>query len=60
MYNKLIINVDLKMDVEFFFKKNLNILYLRGRFGIIFFYLPRFYYLKLNLGNELNFLFLDK
>jgi hypothetical protein len=22
--------------------------------------LPRFYYLKLNLGNELNFLFLDK
>src|SRR6185295_2886285 len=60
MSKKLVLfNYLIKIKLDFFLFSKLNILLIKGRFGIIFLYLPKYYFYKLN-NNKFLFCFLNK
>jgi hypothetical protein len=62
MFNKKInlFNYLIKVKLNLFLFTKLNLLLIKGRFGIIYIYMPKIYFYKKGKNNELFLCFLNK
>lgn len=59
MKTKIIFNNIINLDIDFFLKPNIGLFFIKGKFGVIFIYLPKYYFYFITL-NKMNFIFLNK
>lgn len=59
MLEKIKFNYFVKLNVQFFFEKQKNLFFIKGKTGVIVFSLPNYYFINI-INNSFNFCFLNK
>lgn len=57
MKENVVYNYIIRLDLKLLYKKELNILFIKEKYGVLFLYLPRFFFISENINNlKLSFL----
>jgi len=57
MKENIIYNYIIRLDLKLLYKKELNILFIKEKYGVLFLYLPKFFFINENINNlKLSFL----